>query len=73
MPVGILAFNGLAPFVSDLKKLCTEFPKTQLLLDHLGFFRQPAIGGQASATNDEATWRHGRQRVAGSVVSFCNC
>jgi predicted TIM-barrel fold metal-dependent hydrolase len=57
MPVGILAFNGLAPFVSDLKKLCTEFPKTQLLLDHLGFFRQPAIGGQASATNDEATWR----------------
>lgn len=59
MPVGILAFKGVAPFLSDLEALCTDFPATTLILDHLGFFRQPAIGGQlgAAAANDEDSWR----------------
>ena len=59
MPVSILAFKGLAPFVADLEALCTAYPETPLVLDHLGFFRQPAIGGQLgdAASNDDASWR----------------
>jgi len=59
MPVGVMAFKGLAPFVPALKELCTEFPETLLVLDHLGFYRQPAIGGQldGAASNDDASWR----------------
>jgi predicted TIM-barrel fold metal-dependent hydrolase len=59
MPVGVMAFKGLGPFVPALQTLCDEYPATQLVIDHLGFFRQPAIGGQLgnAAANDEASWR----------------
>lgn len=58
MCVGVMCFKGLAPFVDDLSLLCKEYPKTVLVIDHLGFFRQPAIGGQLgdAATNEEASW-----------------
>lgn len=58
MPVGILAFKGLGPHVVALRHLCAEFPATQLVLDHLGFFRQPAIGGLlgSAASNDDESW-----------------
>lgn len=58
MPVGVMAFKGLAPFVPALKELCEEYPKTTLLIDHFGFFRQPAIGGQlgGAASNDPEAW-----------------
>lgn len=58
MPVGVMAFKGLAPFAAELQSLCQEYPATTLLVDHLGFFRQPAIGGQLgdAATNEEASW-----------------
>jgi len=59
MPVGVMAFKGLAPFVGSLRELCAEFPETRLVVDHLGFFRQPAIGGQLgdAAANEEASWQ----------------
>ncbi|EOD28329.1 hypothetical protein EMIHUDRAFT_64168 [Emiliania huxleyi CCMP1516] len=59
MPVGVMAFKGLAGFVPDLKRLCSEFPSTTLVVDHMGFFRQPASGGQLgdAAANDEASWQ----------------
>ena len=59
MPVGVMAFKGLGPFVADLEALCKEYPQTTLVIDHLGFFRQPAIGGQLgdAAANDEASWK----------------
>ena len=58
MPVGVMAFKGLSSFVPALRELCTDYPKTTLIVDHLGFFRQPAIGGQLAdaATNDESSW-----------------
>lgn len=58
MPVGVMAFKGLSSFVSSLRTLCDEYPSTQLVVDHLGFFRQPAIGGQLgdAAANDEEAW-----------------
>lgn len=58
MSVSILAFGGLAPFARDLEALCAAYPSTTLILDHLGFFRQPATGGLLAdaATNDETSW-----------------
>ena len=46
MPVGLMAFKGLAPFAVQVRALCQQYPDTILIIDHLGFFRQPAIGGQ---------------------------
>jgi predicted TIM-barrel fold metal-dependent hydrolase len=59
MPVGVMAFGGLASFVPALKELCVAYPSTTLIIDHLGFFRQPAIGGQLAdaAANDESCWK----------------
>ena len=59
MVVGVMAFKGLGPFVPALRELCEEFPATKVVIDHLGFFRQPAIGGQLgdSAQDDEASWQ----------------
>ena len=58
MPVGVMAFKGLGGFLPALTELCEKYPQTTLVVDHLGFFRQPAIGGQAgdAATNDEQAW-----------------
>ena len=58
MPVGVMAFKGLGPISADLKALCDAYPSTKLIIDHLGFFRQPAIGGQlgAAAANEDLTW-----------------
>ena len=58
MPVGVMAFKGLGPISADLQTLCQVYPATKLVIDHLGFFRQPAIGGQLgdAATNEDATW-----------------
>jgi len=59
MPVGVMAFKGLGGFVPALRANCEDFPETTLVIDHMGFFRQPAIGGQLgdAATNDEDAWK----------------
>ena len=58
MPVGVMCFRGLGPFVDGLEALLKAAPATTLVIDHLGFFRQPAIGGQlgGAAAFDEASW-----------------
>lgn len=58
MPVGVMCFKGLGPFVPALTALCEAHPETTLVVDHLGFFRQPAIGGQlgGAAANDDDAW-----------------
>lgn len=58
MPVGVMAFKGIGPFVPALMELLEKYPSTTLVIDHMGFFRQPAIGGQLhdAAKNDEAAW-----------------
>merc|ERR1711933_130154 len=42
MPVGVIAFEGLGSYVQELRTLCETYPATKLIIDHLGFFRQPA-------------------------------
>ena len=58
MPVGVMCFKGLLPQLPALTALLDASPATTLIVDHLGFFRQPATGGLqgAGAANDEAAW-----------------
>ncbi|KAL0385313.1 UNVERIFIED_CONTAM: hypothetical protein Sradi_2925600 [Sesamum radiatum] len=43
--VGFMCMKGLDLHLSEIEELCTEFPSTVVLLDHLGFCKPP--------TNDE--------------------
>ncbi|KAH7570534.1 hypothetical protein ACOSP7_018763 [Xanthoceras sorbifolium] len=45
VPVGIMCMKGLNLHISEIEELCTEFPSTPVLLDHLAFCKPP--------TNDE--------------------
>ncbi len=58
MPVGVMCFKGLLPQLPALTALLDASPATTLIVDHLGFFRQPATGGLqgGGAANDEAAW-----------------
>ena len=58
MPVGVMAFGGLRTVLPALTALLDAHPDTPLIVDHAGFFRQPATGGLlgAAASNDEASF-----------------
>ncbi|XP_057949673.1 uncharacterized protein LOC131144812 isoform X2 [Malania oleifera] len=45
VPVGFMCMKGLNLHISEIEKLCLEFPATIVLLDHLAFCKPP--------TNDE--------------------
>ncbi|KAG8639946.1 hypothetical protein MANES_13G007900v8 [Manihot esculenta] len=45
VPVGFMCFKGLDLHIAEILELCTEFPSTVVLIDHLGFCKPP--------TNDE--------------------
>ncbi|KAK9276731.1 hypothetical protein L1049_006267 [Liquidambar formosana] len=45
VPVGFMCMKGLNLHISEIEKLCAEFPSTVVLLDHLAFCKPP--------TNDE--------------------
>mgnify|MGYP003684606547 CR=1 FL=1 len=59
MVVGLMAFGGLPPHLGAVRVLLSSSPKTKLVVDHFGFFRQPATGGLLgdSASNDEDAWK----------------
>ena len=59
MPVGVMTFGGLLPHVAALRALVKHWRHTTLIIDHCGFFRQPATGGLlgTAAENDEAAWQ----------------
>jgi predicted TIM-barrel fold metal-dependent hydrolase len=59
MPVGVMAFGGLLPQLEAIKELAAYSPATTLIIDHMGFFRQPATGGLLGdgAKNDEEAWK----------------
>lgn len=45
VPVGFMCAKGLSLHISEIEKLCTDFPSTIVMLDHLAFCKPP--------TNDE--------------------
>ncbi|GAV71325.1 Amidohydro_2 domain-containing protein [Cephalotus follicularis] len=47
VPVSFMCMKGLNLHISEIEELCTEFPSTTVILDHLAFCRSP--------TNEEET------------------
>ncbi|KAK7340831.1 hypothetical protein VNO77_21545 [Canavalia gladiata] len=41
VPVGFLLAKGLGLYISEVEQLCTEFPSTVVLLDHLALCKPP--------------------------------
>ncbi|XP_034680856.1 4-sulfomuconolactone hydrolase [Vitis riparia] len=41
VPVAFMCMKGLNLHISEIEKLCTEFPSTVVLLDHLAFCKPP--------------------------------
>ncbi|KAH7281341.1 hypothetical protein KP509_36G042300 [Ceratopteris richardii] len=39
--VGFMCFKGLLQHIEDIEQLCGEFPRTRVLIDHLGFCKPP--------------------------------
>ncbi|CAH2059263.1 unnamed protein product, partial [Thlaspi arvense] len=44
VPVGFMCMKGLHLHIEEIEELCTEFPKTVVLLDHAGFCKVPENG-----------------------------
>lgn len=40
-PVGFMCFKGLNLHIAEIEELCTEFPSTVVILDHLAFCKPP--------------------------------
>jgi len=58
MSVGVMCFKGLPGHVPDIKALLEHSPRTKLIIDHWGFFRQPATGGTDPNTKiSEEAWQ----------------
>ncbi|CAE7563985.1 ligI [Symbiodinium natans] len=55
LPVGFMPFKGLSQHVEDIEALMKSSPSTQVIIDHWGFFLQPATGFGERAL-DEASW-----------------
>ena len=53
--VGVMAFAGLDQQLEPLKRLIAQSPSVDVVIDHCGFFRQPAFGGlvEGKAENRE--------------------
>ncbi|XP_057496362.1 uncharacterized protein LOC130781244 isoform X1 [Actinidia eriantha] len=41
VPVGFMCMKGLDLHLSEIEELCTEFPKTVVMLDHVAFCKPP--------------------------------
>ncbi|KAJ0038011.1 hypothetical protein Pint_23767 [Pistacia integerrima] len=49
VPVGFMCMKGLNLHISEIEELCNEFPSTTVLLDHLGFCKQPTNDDESLA------------------------
>ena len=58
LPVGIMCFSGFTAQAPAIEALMKSSPDTTVVIDHWGFFRQPATGGLLgdAGVNDEEAW-----------------
>jgi len=54
--VGFMTFKGLSRHVGEIEALLQKSPQTQTIIDHWGFFLQPALGFGDDRTVDESSW-----------------
>ncbi|KAI3733313.1 hypothetical protein L6452_12755 [Arctium lappa] len=47
--VGFMCMKGLNLHISEIEKLCTQYPNTAVVLDHLGFCKPPTNEEEAKA------------------------
>ncbi|KAF4390534.1 hypothetical protein F8388_006031 [Cannabis sativa] len=52
IPVGFMCMKGLNTHLSEIEKLCTEFPSTFVLLDHIAFCQPPTNDEENKAFSD---------------------
>ncbi|KAJ0763428.1 putative 4-sulfomuconolactone hydrolase [Helianthus annuus] len=52
VPVGFMCMKGLNLHISEIKELCSEFPKTVVLLDHLAFCKPPMDDEEAKTFSE---------------------
>ncbi|KAK1415874.1 hypothetical protein QVD17_31662 [Tagetes erecta] len=52
VPVGFMCMKGLNLHISEIKELCSEFPKTVVLLDHLAFCKPPTDAEEAKTFSE---------------------
>lgn len=55
--VGFMPFKGLSTRVDEIEQLLVSSPETKVIIDHWGFFLQPALGFGDDRTFDEESWR----------------
>ena len=68
-PVGVMCFKGLLPQLSAINALLDSSPETALILDHFGFFRQPATGGHQGDAAPTRRLARGRRDGVGQPSS----
>ncbi|KAJ8451491.1 hypothetical protein Cgig2_018125 [Carnegiea gigantea] len=49
VPVGFMCMKGLNLHFAEIEELCTEYPSTTVLIDHLGFCKPPINDGESLA------------------------
>eukprot|EP00448_Togula_jolla_P020006 CAMPEP_0170584618 /NCGR_PEP_ID=MMETSP0224-20130122/8779_1 /TAXON_ID=285029 /ORGANISM="Togula jolla, Strain CCCM 725" /LENGTH=359 /DNA_ID=CAMNT_0010908053 /DNA_START=62 /DNA_END=1140 /DNA_ORIENTATION=- len=54
--VGFMPFKGLSQHVTEVEALLRSSPPTRVIIDHWGFFLQPATGSGDDRTVDEESW-----------------
>lgn len=54
--VGFMPFKGLSQHVADIEALLISSPQTKVIIDHWGFFLQPATGS-GERELDERSWQ----------------
>ncbi|MFS7959079.1 putative 4-sulfomuconolactone hydrolase [Helianthus anomalus] len=52
VPVGFMCMKGLNLHISEIKELCSEFPETVVLLDHVAFCKPPMDDEEAKTFSE---------------------
>nr|CAH66449.1 OSIGBa0145N07.5 [Oryza sativa] len=40
-PVGIMVMKGISTYIQEIEELCTDYPKTTVIFDHMAFCKPP--------------------------------
>lgn len=56
LPVGFMPFKGLSRHIKEIEALLASSPTTKVIIDHWGFFLQPATGFGERSVDDES-WK----------------
>ena len=67
--VGVMCFKGIRDHVPALTKWAAKYKNLKIIIDHMGFFRQPAVG----AVVDENGINHNDEQHWNALLSLSNC